>query len=486
MGPVRELCRRWEIVLGESPNVETAFRENIAAGAESCYDDCRLVSSSHISTGSTQERHFRDLRHLRDALRMVPTDECLEYECVSTHFPCLVRYESPPILFVIRDDYDHYAAARRLCKYWKKRIQAFEIPEVHRDPSLTRDVTSSEAYALSMSKGYRPFLVHPPHRRPNASQRQHVGSLREYSYFYCGCLHPHCLRIHESQVCPKKEQDVRKWRISAENEVPQPTADDLDQYFALDANERRLLAAGWLSILRTYDYGEISPGDHSYYSLPVIHLDRKRLSTDMFRSAKVFLQFVQEKERLLLWFATQVAVKHAPYAQVDGFRLLARVMGPFAAGFSASASLALVHQIHEVFPIRLYRIDVYVVPPNNSSRVRKFFRSTLLRVIFSKLPAFLRWKVQLQMCDTVDEMRDRLLMYPGGFESGTQQPIEWRKEVPDPRDTQKMFWSSRHLPTKFGGEWNASADPLPVNISKRSHSETCGESTSNLRKQARR
>jgi hypothetical protein len=441
----KERCRRWEKIMGESEHLEIPRLELFdSLEREHYYDDTQLVSSTHLASADVaQEQHRRDLQHLHEALKLLPLHEKLEYEFVSAQSPCLVRYESPPILFVIREEYDHFAAARRLCKYWKTRIKVFEEPE-----SPGKSPTHA-GESLLTSRGYRPLMLHPCHR-----QRTNTASC---DYFFCQCLHPHCRHDSDSSCDRESTQDTGIRREAVGNIACHLSEDALDRFYALDANDRRVLATGWLSILPTFDYGSINMGDQSYYSLPVLHFDRTALSPDAFPWARRLLNLSQQKSRLIVWFATQLAVRYAPHVQVDGFRFLARVIDSFSAGFSSSIGLSVVHQIQEVFAIRLYRIDVYAVPPKKSSTARAFFLSTLLRIIFSKLPTFLRWKAQLQTCDTVDDMRQRLLAPVGAGGTDRHNILGLKHSVTDPRDTQRLFSSVKLLPIKFGGEWDVSA-----------------------------
>jgi len=122
-----------------------------------------LSSAPPPSSSSSNEMNLEHLRerarkHVEDAIRLIPLERKSAYLEAKRRAPGLVKTETDPLRFVRLCDYNAWAAAERLCKYWKERRVLFGDDRAFLPLILTGEGAMNDNDILTLQAGFLALL----------------------------------------------------------------------------------------------------------------------------------------------------------------------------------------------------------------------------------------------------------------------------------------------------------------------------------------
>ena len=197
-------------------------------------------------------------------------DTSLAYRTVHRQAPWLILLESDPVHFVRYCQYDLWAAAQRLCRYWTERRKLFGADRAYLPLTLTgtgaltqQDVWNVLSGALTIlpttRSGHACCLTD---RRKVLKDSPPTSRLRSFFYIFHILAHPHL-----QQHCTKDDEDEEEEQedsrdpttatTTTANHNKKPGAAPLDFSTTMDAPAPAVILPVWLMLLM------VTPRDHN-------------------------------------------------------------------------------------------------------------------------------------------------------------------------------------------------------------------------------
>mmetsp|Transcript_20348 Transcript_20348/g.56179 ORF Transcript_20348/g.56179 Transcript_20348/m.56179 type:complete len:425 (+) Transcript_20348:75-1349(+) len=144
----------------DPPFVSTEGTSFPAASAsfQGTHERAPSVLREHNHQQKLDELRERARNHVKEVIEQLPLEVKTAYLQAIEKAPDLVRNESDPMQFLRRCDYDIWAAAQRLCRYWQERLDIFGPDRAFLPLDLTGNGALEQNDILSLQAGFPALL----------------------------------------------------------------------------------------------------------------------------------------------------------------------------------------------------------------------------------------------------------------------------------------------------------------------------------------